>query len=902
MSRRLLLPLLLLVACGDDATETSADATPDAVDDTGSDTELTDGSGSGPDTAPDGSGDGSGSAAESCSQTTAEQLARIEGGGLSVAFAGDGSWTLARGETVVATGVATCDDAAPGARVAAGTPASRSGFGNTIVTMTGPASRLTWLQPAGSASVEAATADAVTLRWPLAGAPGASVALRYALDADGTLRVAMSSTLEGAATGEWSWGSPSDERFIGLGTQVTGMDLRGRTYRLWTQEQGIGKLEGDSGFPLANALEAAYAPMGVMHASGGYTMLLDDDAVSELDLDRGAAERVTLRTAGALPALSLHPWARPAEGIAWATDLTGRPPQVPDWAFAPWNHAVGGPEELSRVATLLRDADVPSSAIWSEDWIGGSQGSSGFRLSYAWEWDPARYPDLPADITALHAAGFSFLGYLNPFVPSTTRMFSEGEAGGFLVRNERGQTYTTTDPAFRATGMVDLTNSEGAAWYESYVTKAVNEVGLDGWMADYAEWLPLAGQLSSGASLWLEHNRYPLAYQASNVRGITAANGGTPDPDRLFFARSGWASRKGGTSGIAPVLWAGDQNTDWGIDDGLPSVVPISLHVGASGVSMFATDIAGYTSVTVPNTTKELFYRWTTLGAFEPVMRTHHGSDECGNWSFDRDAETLAHFRRYAKIHSLLYPVWRELLDEAQATGLPILRHPFLADPTGNWDRAGYAWFIGENLFVTPVLAEGATTKTTALPPGAWWPLFGYAALASAADWAAQEVAIPLTETGAFVRAGTALPLLTRAPATMRNDAEAAVSSLAALGDSVRFALYPDASGAASGAGRGASVSATGLRAGWVAAGATWNGTVLPACADSEAQDCADESAKLYRVVGAGSLVSAGGAATVEAAAGQTVELAFGRDGWESLAEPTVVTDLNPNVEPPCLP
>ena len=898
MARRFLLPLLLLVACGESASPSDQSADTDAA----SDTQAADGSGDASDTSADGSGDGSGTAPQTCTQAPVEQLARIERAGLSVSFAGDGSWSLARGAELVTTGVATCDDAAPGARVAAGTPAFRSGFGNTIVTMTGPASRLTWLQPAGSATVEAATADAVTLRWPLAGAAEASLALRYALDEDGTLRVAMSSTLEGAATGEWSWGSAAGERFIGLGTQVTGMDLRGRVYRLWTQEQGIGKLEGDSGFPLANALEAAYAPMGVMHASGGYTMLLDEDSVSELDLDRGATERLTLRTAGSLPALSLHPWARPSEGIAWATGLTGRPPQVPDWAFAPWNHAVGGPAELTRVATLLREADVPSSAIWSEDWIGGSQSGSGFRLSYAWEWDPARYPDLPTDIDRLHTQGFAFLGYLNPFVPGPTRMFGEGEAGGFLVKNEAGATYTTTDPAFRQTGLVDLTNPAAASWYESYVIKAVNEVGLDGWMADFAEWLPLEGRLESGESLWLEHNRYPLAYQRSNTRGITAANGGVADPDRLYFSRSGWASRKGGTSGIAPVLWSGDQNTDWGTDDGLPSVVPISLHVSASGVSMFATDIAGYTSVTVPNTTKELFYRWTVVGAFEPVMRTHHGSDKCGNWGFDWDEESLAHFRRYAKIHSLLYPVWRGLLDEAQATGMPILRHPFLADPTGNWDRAGYAWFIGENLFVTPVLAEGATTKTTALPPGVWWPLFGDAPLASAADWAAQEVAIPLTEAGAFVRAGTALPLLTRAPATMRNDAAATVSSLAALGDNVRFALYPAASGAASGAGRGASVSATGLRPGWVAAGATWNGTVLPACADSEAQDCVDESAKLYRVVGAGSLVSAGGAATVEAAAGQTVELAFGRDGWGSLAEPTVVTDLNPNVEPPCLP
>ena len=900
MSRRFLLPLLLLVACGDEAANTgvSADATADAAADAGS----TEGSADASDAALDGSGDGSGSAPEACAPAPVEQLARIERAGLSVAFAGDGSWTLTRGEQVVATGVPTCDDAAPGARVAAGTPAFRSGFGNTIVTMTGPASRLEWLQPVGSATVEGASADAVTLRWPLAGRPGASLALRYALDEDGTLRVAMTTTLEGAATGEWSWGSPAEERFIGLGTQVTGMDLRGRVYRLWTQEQGIGKLEGDAGFPLANALEAAYAPMGVMHASGGYTMLLDEDSVSELDLDRSAAERLTLRTAGALPELSLHPWERPAQGIAWATELTGRPPQVPDWAFAPWNHAVGGPEELRRVAALLRDSDVPSSAIWSEDWIGGSQGTSGFRLSYAWEWDPARYPDLPAEIDALHTGGFSFLGYLNPFVPSTTRMFSEGEAGGFLVRNERGQTYTTTDPAFRATAMVDLTRNEAAAWYESYVTRAVAEVGLDGWMADYAEWLPLAGQLSNGGNLWLEHNRYPIAYQRSNVRGITAAHGGTPDPDRLFFARSGWASRKGGTSGTAPVLWAGDQNTNWGADDGLPSVVPISLHVGASGVSMFATDIAGYTSVTVPHTTKELFYRWTELGAFEPVMRTHHGSDECGNWSFDRDAETLAHFRRYAKIHSLLYPVWRELLDEAQATGMPILRHPFLADPTGAWERAGYAWFIGENLFVTPVLAEGATSKATALPPGAWWPLFGDVALAETGDWTAQEVAIPLTEAGVFVRAGTALPLLTQAPATMRNDADAAVSSLAALGDSVRFALYPDASGAASGSGRGASVSATGVVANWVAEGASWNGVLLPACLDSEAVDCVDASTKVFRLVGAGSLATVRGGATVEAASAQTVELAVGGDGWGTLAAPTPVTELNPNIAPPCEP
>ena len=116
--------------------------------------------------------------------------------------------------------------------------------------------------------------------------------------------------------------------------------------------------------------------------------------------------------------------------------------------------------------------------------------------------------------------------------------------------------------------------------------------------------------------------------------------------------RSGWASINGGTGGRAPVLWGGDQNTNWEYDDGFPTVLPIGSHAGLSGVPIFGSDIAGYTSLNVPHTTKELFYRWSSLAAFHPVMRTHHGSDECRNWAFDRDEETLTHFRRYARLHT----------------------------------------------------------------------------------------------------------------------------------------------------------------------------------------------------------------------------------------------------------
>ena len=44
-----------------------------------------------------------------------------------------------------------------------------------------------------------------------------------------------------------------------------------------------------------------------------------------------------------------------------------------------------------------------------------------------------------------------------------------------------------------------------------------------------------------------------------------------------------------------------------------------------------------------------LAIRWTELGAWSPVMRTHHGTEPKLEWSWQSDAETTAHFARYAR-------------------------------------------------------------------------------------------------------------------------------------------------------------------------------------------------------------------------------------------------------------
>ena len=139
------------------------------------------------------------------------------------------------------------------------------------------------------------------------------------------------------------------------------------------------------------------------------------------------------------------------------------------------------------------------------------------------------------------------------------------------------------------------------------------------------------------------------------------------------------------------MFWAGDQRTDFEADDGLPTVAPHRHRRRRSrGVSTFGSDIAGYQSATNPTSTKELFFRWTELGALSPVMRTHHGTEPKLEWSWESDADTTAHWVRYAKLHMALAPYLRGLAQAAHDTGVAHLapargRVPRRTTRRGRW-------------------------------------------------------------------------------------------------------------------------------------------------------------------------------------------------------------------------
>lgn len=805
----------------------------------------------------------------------------------------------------------------PPVRVGRGEPGVKNDYGAFRIDLVGSDSEIAWNAPSTSNPKLQSDGDGHSLVWHLGASnseAGSSRSIRLQFQpADGDdLRITMRAENADVDAGEMNLACGDGASYFGLGTQVTGLDLRGRTYPLWTQEQGIGKPEDGGLFPLNQPPEAAYAPMGVWHSTEGYSAVVDRDTYGEIDFCTDG-DALRLRSYEQVPSYTFVLRGEPRERVRRVTHYTGRlEERPPEWMFGPWLTAVGGPWRLDEVAEIARNRDLPATAIWTEDWIGWDGSESNRRLTYSWRWNDEAYPMLPSRVETLHDNGFAFLGYFNSFVPESTVMFDEGVDQEYLLQGAEGDLVTFLDPAMRTASMVDLSKPGAVEWLQEYQTAAIEQVGLDGWMADFGEWYPLDAVPADDTSSWVFHNRYPVAWARANRSSIEAKRSEESEgAERVFFTRSGWASSNGSSAAAAPAMWAGDQETDWTRNDGLPSVIPIISHAGLSGVPIMGSDIGGFSSVLADPRDKELFVRWAEMAAFHPLMRAHHGDEECENWSFDRDEETLRHFRRYATIHTLLFPYFASRLEEAIETGIPITRHPWLVAPDHEalWSGEDWMFFVGDDLLVAPILEEGASERSVELPDGEWWPLFGEGPAESGeeeGDVVRLQASAPVTEIPVYVRPGSVLPLLSGPVDSMYGASSEGVTDLRDRAGEYRLGLYPDASGGATLDGvDGLSVEAEGLPTSPSLADTPveLDGEALPACSSAGPDaDCADEQDDLVvlRSVEEARLAIGEGELTIESDGAVELTVGFGADVWGQWAEPTTLEDLDSDAPSYC--
>ena len=149
-------------------------------------------------------------------------------------------------------------------------------------------------------------------------------------------------------------------------------------------------------------------------------------------------------------------------------------------------------------------------------------------------------------------------------------LYEEANAQHYFVQN------TTTDstaiissgPGLEA-GIVDLTNPDLRSWFLDVMQTQVWNSNISGYMTDFGEYTPVTNDTALDnmvSDAFFFHNRFPFLW-ARYHRGLVEQLG--VEDEALLFYRS--ASM--GANRYMNLFWAGDQNIDWDLNDGIKSAV-----------------------------------------------------------------------------------------------------------------------------------------------------------------------------------------------------------------------------------------------------------------------------------------------------------------------------------------
>jgi sulfoquinovosidase len=514
-----------------------------------------------------------------------------------------------------------------------------------------------------------------------------------------------------AEPGEAVWGG---------GEQMSYLALNGRRFPMWTSEPGVGR---DKSTELTRQMDAigmaggdywnTNYPQPSFLTSRWLAMHLDATCYTVLDFTDPASHSVEVWSNSAR--FELFAADGPQELVGALSSRFGRQPPLPDWAIG--GAIVGlkdGTRSFERLEQFIK-AGTAVSGLWCEDWAGIRETSFGRRLFWDWRRDRQRYPDLPERVAGLKTRGIRFLAYANPYLANDGILFETArELGHFALRQDSDEPYLVDFGEFDC-GVLDFTRAETRDWFAEVLAREMLDLGIDGWMADFGEYLPTDLRLADGSDPMDMHNLWPTLWAQVNEQALASRGKGG---DAVFFMRAGFS----GVQAHCPLLWAGDQSVDFTRHDGIGTVITAALSAGLVGNAYSHSDCGGYTSLLGNVRSEELMQRWCELAAFAPVMRSHEGNRPDDNLQYDSTPELLACFARWSRVHRELAPYVRALCDEAVQLGLPAQRPLFLHYPE---DPA--LWMLqdqflyGGDLLVAPVIEEGAKMREVIVPGGSPW-------------------------------------------------------------------------------------------------------------------------------------------------------------------------------------
>ncbi|MEM7566314.1 MAG: glycoside hydrolase family 31 protein [Pseudomonadota bacterium] len=507
---------------------------------------------------------------------------------------------------------------------------------------------------------------------------------------------------------ETRFAARAGERFYGLGQQQHGsLDHKGCTVDLVQKNTQVS--------------------IPFVLSSEGYGLLWNNPGLGRVEL---SANR-TLWAMEATPQIDfvVIGAGTPRDIVERYTELTGRPPALPDWAYGFWQCKLRyeTQDQLMEVARTHKAKGLPLDVLVIDFFHWTAMGE--------WRFDPTEWPDPDGMVAELREMGIEPMVSVWPTVNANAETYDGMREAGWLVGSKRGAMdgsifYDRRPDGRNALLFYDATHPDARAFHWERVRSGYADHGFKAFWLDANE--PETYPHHPDNMLFHEGdgravaNVYPLRHLEGY--GEAMAREGV---DGLLLSRSAWA----GAQRVPAVVWSGDVHSTFA---DLRIQLAAGLNMGLSGIAWWTTDIGGFKGGDVNDPAfHELLIRWFQWGTFCPVMRLHGFRQDAARdpelghafsaggadnevWSFGPEVEAI--LTDYIHLRERLRPYVRHLAEQASATGLPLLR-AFLLDFPDDPEAWAVqdAYLFGPDLLVAPVMDAGASERAVYLPAGATW-------------------------------------------------------------------------------------------------------------------------------------------------------------------------------------